>query len=506
MAKENLDRQLIEYARAETKQYAQGEMNKLSTYPQLGKKFDRGRDYVGRLLKTEGIVDDRNKAKQEYEALPFPPSEELAWIVGYLGCQAHISTEPHTTSLRMTEDNPDKKKRFLASAQTIFPPHTINQLDDTDEQNRASTRDSRSIRKLGNIGRQHFLETFEERYTWILEDPRFRWAFIDGVTEQRGSLDKESVRYITSVKAFAEVIHKALQMSGINKSIMSDRRSVLPDRSWMVGIFNREDMRTFAQNIHSATPEKEALLESIREAPPVNARPVDALQEWQKLKQDLGHSPSLMEVSRLRKAGKTRFSEDVYRRLIGDRVLSTATFRLKQFDELAKTFSKSRKRKQMPEDELIFLLGIVKNPNMSSVTPKEIEAISQHISALYTAQEYKNSLLESKDDHLKKGITEEEFDNLISTLSEPLTNPSLLTTYKKGHIARMITKITNALDVLAKEHELKIHGRAHHWIIESPNGATSEGTCKICGIKKDFRNSEKDEFNKFDRVKGKTLT
>ena len=32
----------------------------------------------------------------------------------------------------------------------------------------------------------------------------------------------------------------------------------------------------------------------------------------------------------------------------------------------------------------------------------------------------------------------------------------------------------------------------HHWIIESPNGATSPGRCKICGEEKPFRNSNHD--------------
>ena len=29
----------------------------------------------------------------------------------------------------------------------------------------------------------------------------------------------------------------------------------------------------------------------------------------------------------------------------------------------------------------------------------------------------------------------------------------------------------------------------HHWVIDSPNGPTSEGVCKICGERSEFRNS-----------------
>jgi hypothetical protein len=35
-------------------------------------------------------------------------------------------------------------------------------------------------------------------------------------------------------------------------------------------------------------------------------------------------------------------------------------------------------------------------------------------------------------------------------------------------------------------------GCAHHWVIASPNGETSVGRCKVCGLEKDFPNSADD--------------
>jgi len=32
-------------------------------------------------------------------------------------------------------------------------------------------------------------------------------------------------------------------------------------------------------------------------------------------------------------------------------------------------------------------------------------------------------------------------------------------------------------------------GCVHHWVIDPPNGAVSQGSCKTCGEKKEFRNS-----------------
>ena len=30
---------------------------------------------------------------------------------------------------------------------------------------------------------------------------------------------------------------------------------------------------------------------------------------------------------------------------------------------------------------------------------------------------------------------------------------------------------------------------SHHWVIASPNGPTSVGVCKLCGVEREFRNS-----------------
>ncbi len=32
----------------------------------------------------------------------------------------------------------------------------------------------------------------------------------------------------------------------------------------------------------------------------------------------------------------------------------------------------------------------------------------------------------------------------------------------------------------------------HHWVIDTPNGALSSGSCKRCGVTRDFRNSSED--------------
>ena len=42
-------------------------------------------------------------------------------------------------------------------------------------------------------------------------------------------------------------------------------------------------------------------------------------------------------------------------------------------------------------------------------------------------------------------------------------------------------------EALLIEEEEADHG--HHWLIENPNGPTSRGTCKVCGVIREFKNS-----------------
>ena len=43
--------------------------------------------------------------------------------------------------------------------------------------------------------------------------------------------------------------------------------------------------------------------------------------------------------------------------------------------------------------------------------------------------------------------------------------------------------------VEAEEVEEEESDCCHHWVIESPNGPTSNGVCKVCGVIRAFKNS-----------------
>ena len=40
-----------------------------------------------------------------------------------------------------------------------------------------------------------------------------------------------------------------------------------------------------------------------------------------------------------------------------------------------------------------------------------------------------------------------------------------------------------------EEQEEPVSDCVHHWMIDSPNGPVSMGTCKVCGMSSEFKNS-----------------
>ncbi|MDE2765446.1 MAG: hypothetical protein OXI25_03320 [Chloroflexota bacterium] len=53
----------------------------------------------------------------------------------------------------------------------------------------------------------------------------------------------------------------------------------------------------------------------------------------------------------------------------------------------------------------------------------------------------------------------------------------------------MATTQQETRDAGVQQAEACAPGHGHHWLIESPNGPTSMGVCRICGAEREFKNS-----------------
>lgn len=65
----------------------------------------------------------------------------------------------------------------------------------------------------------------------------------------------------------------------------------------------------------------------------------------------------------------------------------------------------------------------------------------------------------------------------------------------------MATKAIKAPSGRRRKAQTEQPQHIHHWVVESPNGPFSIGTCS-CGESKEFRNSSEDSI--WDRVEGRS--
>lgn len=359
--------QIVGYAREDIARFARRETDSLKPYSVLAEKLGWDRSHIGNVLRHYKIGEERKRVKETRANEPFSPSPELAWMIGFMSCQANVITSAHNARLQITVQNPDVRQKFLDYAGKVLPEKGKKKLK-APPSNRVSLREAESVRRLGDISRKGFANTFQERYQWILSSEQYRWAFIEGCAEQRAFVDERSIRFQTNIGALASVLSQMLQENGISKAKPYERPTNSPTDAWMVGIYTFEEVRIIAQHIHFADPEKEAILQSIRETLPLNkATALGALREWQRIKNQLGSFPSLRTVSNLRKLGQSRYSEDVFRRVIGEGILSQATARLKHMDSLSLGFTTgNNKEKVLSDPELLLLFNFARKPYLDS--------------------------------------------------------------------------------------------------------------------------------------------
>jgi hypothetical protein len=65
-----------------------------------------------------------------------------------------------------------------------------------------------------------------------------------------------------------------------------------------------------------------------------------------------------------------------------------------------------------------------------------------------------------------------------------------VTPVRVAPVAKAALKAASGAKVVSKAPVAAVKADcSHHWVIEPPNGAVSAGTCRMCGERREFRNS-----------------
>src|SRR3989344_8767842 len=101
------------FLRQEAEAFASGVVDRLQTYAQIAATFGYSVRGINNIVTAQGIGTSRREARIQREKLPFPPSEKLAWVLGYLSASSTFKTTAENTCLiRIAEPDMEKSLKL----------------------------------------------------------------------------------------------------------------------------------------------------------------------------------------------------------------------------------------------------------------------------------------------------------------------------------------------------------------------------------------------------------
>jgi len=123
--------QLIETARLELANYANGGIDQLTPPTELGKIFRYSDSYTKTIFGRSGLNTERILAQEAREQLPFPESSELAWMIGYLSSSSTARVTSNNSSyINIAESVPEREHKLVELSEKLFnvTPHHYKRL------------------------------------------------------------------------------------------------------------------------------------------------------------------------------------------------------------------------------------------------------------------------------------------------------------------------------------------------------------------------------------------
>lgn len=295
-------------------------------------------------------------AQKSNSAQASVPSPELAWTLGALAGKGYVS--PSTGVVLFANTDPGLLRKYSSVTGNLFDKNHSSKTARIDPDGSPYIHlwfcDVQIARTLGDLRREKWPDTIIDKHRWAMDGSNYTWRLLEGFFDARGYVHKPPslyAQYNTSYPQVGNFIADLLTRVGIKQPQIDFTKE--GDRIQRIRISQPDDRRFFAQHIHSAVASKEEGLEMIRTfqegkkgpklqeqkgvvdtSPDVllgRSYPMeDVLAEWVNIRNVLGRLPSSVDIAKLKRQGKTRFSAMVYVKRFGRGSFVTARAALEE--------------------------------------------------------------------------------------------------------------------------------------------------------------------------------
>lgn len=331
--KSNRGEKLLGYVQENIRRLEAGEITRLPTSKELAHQFGyRNSSSPHGFLKRRGLW----LGKYESFLKPPDPSMDLSWFLGILSAGGSVSLGNTSSRIALLSDHENLLEKFKLIGEKLFSLDVHRLQNDTREKSWGKLGYAFYGKKLasflGDLSRDSWAKTILTVHPWVIDNQTYRWGFINGFFEKRGRVfiyrrpnDSHNLLTLsTPSQSGANLLLDMLVRCGLK---YPGTRSNIDQNGFRsveaVAISNMRDIWLFAQNVHSAVPEKESDLEQYRIidlGESVTGRIYstnEVIDEWKIIRQELQRMPKYNDVNYLRKEGKVTISPGVYAKRFG---------------------------------------------------------------------------------------------------------------------------------------------------------------------------------------------
>lgn len=320
-------KELIAYTEDNIQRLEAGEITSLPTYKEIADQFGYADDTsVYTMLKRRGI-----KLREYAPSYKLPaPSSDLAWFLGIVSAGGYVNLgKEGTIQLENVHENLLENYRLLGERLFSLNVHKMPiERESGKSWLRYEFYNTRVARFLGDLRRDCWARTILSMHPWIVDNSQYAWGFINGFFDKKGTVYTDKKTHINisiPSPSGASLLAEMLVKQGLEHPTIHYTPDLSNERVMSVQIHNLRGVRLFAQNVHSLVPEKEAALEYCRTRFSLSGRYDNQpkytrerlIEEWRKISDVVGKSPSSTEIQALTRAKETEISALTFARRFG---------------------------------------------------------------------------------------------------------------------------------------------------------------------------------------------
>lgn len=313
----NRMQEVLHYVEDQIEVFKRGEINSLPSCDQIALEFNMKRCNLRSVLNRNSIRLSEYGPKFKVPE----PSGDLAWFIGIVSAGGVVDTS-NVSIVRAHENILEKYKSI---GESLFFVNACTKADPKCSGYVFHSKDMATF--LGDLRRTTWAETVLLKHPWILSNSEYEWDFITGFFEKRGKIYIEEakghylIRLATPSRNEATLLSEMLAMVGLTRPTFSFDHS-RAKRIVGVQLCNLKDIKLFAENVHSVNHQVEATLEYLKAKQSMVGRATlhsreKFIEEWLYMCKVLGHSPSSVDIDKLRKKREVTICAGAYSKRFG---------------------------------------------------------------------------------------------------------------------------------------------------------------------------------------------